>query len=438
MVTAHLRSAFIAAGLLAGCTTSASDKPIGPPAVAHIAIEAATPTVWTATYRLPAPATELVFMRQPDDSRTKDWKPASDFEIVRTDNAERLRRKDRAPFDSAQVDVPAAYRDLPMDYAPFSPFGDGGMLAYTGRLFACPTECADSAAFDLSLKATGHAILVNGVRHRDTAAWTDSAEGRSIYVGETAPVETPDFLAVIDTALPDAIRTQLAADLPGFMHFFADRMGALAERPMLFTSYDLKHQGGWGRQGGTLPGQVFVHFYGPNWPAEMAKPGFSADLAWHFAHEAAHLYQSQIYIGDDDASWIHEGGAEAFAAIAMRAQGQGKAADAHVAASAKTCHDKIAGRSIRAALTAGEYEVAYACGLQVNLGLDAELRRIAPASDGLFSVWRAYRDAVAGRAATTDDFYAAIAKVGNPATAAFVRKAVDTPFVSGSGGSGQW
>ena len=29
------------------------------------------------------------------------------------------------------------YSRLPKDYAPFSPFGDGGMLFHTGRLFAC-------------------------------------------------------------------------------------------------------------------------------------------------------------------------------------------------------------------------------------------------------------------------------------------------------------
>ena len=321
MVIARLRTAMLAAGLLAGCTTPAFDGPITPPTVARIAILANTPAQWIAAYTLPAPVTELVFRRQPDDSRTKDWRPAREFEIVRIGDVERLRRKDGAPFTYAQVDVPAAYRDLPMDYAPFSPFGDGGMLAYTGRFFACPTECADNAAWQMQLAAPGRTVLVDGVRYRDQAKWTDSAEGRNIYVGETAPVETPDFLAVIDKALPDAIRTQLAADLPGFMHYFADRMGALPERPMLFASYDIRPTNGFGRQGGTLPGQVFVHFYGEAWPKEMAKPGFAGDLAWHFAHEAGHLYQHQVYATGEQSAWVHEGGAEAFAAIAMRAQG---------------------------------------------------------------------------------------------------------------------
>lgn len=444
-MTAPLRSALLAAGFLAGCATPAFEGPITPPTVGRIAIFADTPDRWIAAYYLPAPVTELVFRRQPDDSRTQDWAPSRDFEIVRTGDAERLRRKDGQAFDDARVTVPAAYRDLPSDYAPFSPFGDGGMLAYSGRFFACPTECADDANWQMQLTASGHTILVDGMRHKDNATWIDSAEGRNVYVGETAPVETPDFLAVIDKTLPDAIRTQLAADLPGFMHFFADRMGALPGRPMLFTSYDLTHQGGWGRQGGTLPGQVFVHFYGPVWPDEMAKPGFSADLAWHFAHEAGHLYQRQIYAGGDAAAWVHEGGAEAFAAIAMRAQGQGAEADAHIATSAADCAKKLGARSMRAAMTEGDFDVAYACGLQVNLALDAELRRVAPTSDGLFSIWRRFQDQVKDREPTEDDFLAAVAFVGNAGIAARVRDMVSKPSpvftfapAASGGGGGQW
>ena len=431
-------ASLIACGALSACSTPAFKGPIKPPVVARIALSPGVNNTWVAAYILPAPVPELVFMRQPNDSRTKDWKPGPGLELVRVDGKERLRRTDGLPLKEAVVSVPAVYHDLPMDYAPFSPFGDGGLLAYTGRFFACPTDCADDAKFEIVLGASGQTILVDGLRHKDQAAWVDSAEGRNVYIGNTTPVETPDFLAVIDAALPEKIRTQLAAQLPGFMHFFADRMGALHDRPMLFASYDIRPTDGFGRQGGTLPGQVFVHFYGEAWPQEMSKPGFADDLAWHFAHEAAHLYQSQIYFEDDAGAWIHEGGAEAFAAIAMRAQGFTAGADQHIADAARTCHAKLAGRSISAALAAGEYQVAYACGLQINLGLDAELRRVAPSSDGLFSVWRDYRNRVAGRTPTYEDFYAAIAKVGSPAIADFVRASVNTPATPGGTGSDQW
>src|SRR4030095_5929397 len=133
----------------------------------------------------------------------------------------------------------------------------------------------------------------------------------------SVPQQADDFIAVIDAALPERIRAQLLAQLPEFMHLFSGKLGALPTRPMLFVSYDASHPKGWGRHGGVLPGQVFIHFYGGKWPAEMEKPEFPDDLAWHFAHEAAHMYHRRTGTesGDD---WITEGGAEAFAALALR------------------------------------------------------------------------------------------------------------------------
>ncbi len=233
--------------------------------------------------------------------------------------------------------------------------------------------------------------------------------------------------AAMSIGANDTIRTQLAADLPGFMHDFADRMGALPERPMPFASYDIRPTDGFGRQGGTLPGQVFVHFYGEAWPGEMAKPGFAGDLAWHFAHEAGHLYQHQVYATGDQGAWVHEGGAEAFAAIAMHAQGKSAEANSHIAASVADCKKKLDARTIHAALGEAEYRVAYSCGLQVNLALDVELRRVAPASDGLFSVWRRFQEQSKGREPTEDDFLAAIAFIGNADLAARVCDMVSKP-----------
>lgn len=417
-----------AVALAAACAT---DPPSWTPGMTRISILAASSEQWTVNYVLPEPATELVFARQPDDSRMRDWRPGPGFEIVRANDLERLRRTDGAPFREASAAVPPVYRDLPMDYGPFSPFGDGGTLVQSGRFFACPAECRDDATWQVMLEAPGRSILVDGKRQTDRAIWNDDGSGRNVYVGETAPVETPDFLAVIDTALPAAIRAQLSEQFPGFMHFFAERLGALDERPMLFASYDLNHRDGWGRQGGTLPGQVFVHFYGPVWPERMAQPGFGDDLAWHFAHEAGHLYQGQIFINGEGA-WVHEGGAEALAALALRLQGKTAAADAQVSASAAACREKLRGRSISAALRDGEHDVAYACGLQVSLVLDSEARRIAPSSDGLFTIWKRYRERVKEKQPTEEDFLLAVSDVAGAGVARRIRALVHTPSPEGA------
>ena len=85
-----------------------------------------------------------------------------------------------------------------------------------------------------------------------------------------------------DEALPDPIRSQLARQLPAFMQIYSQRLAKLARPPMLFVSYDVspyeEKPDSWGSQGGVLPGQIFIHFYGARWPekepgSEYRSPG---------------------------------------------------------------------------------------------------------------------------------------------------------------------
>jgi len=204
---------------------------------------------------------------------------------------------------------------------------------------------------------------------------------------------------------------------------FSGKLGVLPIRPMLFVSYDVSHPKGWGRQGGVLPGQVFVHFYGSKWPAEMEKPGFPDELAWHFAHEAAHLYQGSTSTESGDA-WITEGGAEAFAAMASRAD-----ASAYVQSTEEKalgqCREVLKGRSIRDAIAAGTYDAAYSCGMLLNLAIDSKVR-LATKHDGLYAVWRNYlkRGTNSGGVLSTAAYLQAVSDVGNADIAEWLQKAV--------------
>ena len=317
--------------------------------------------------------------------------------------------------------VPAAYQELPKDYAPFSPFGDGGMLVHSGRFFACTEACPDNPEWRMSLRApAGKHVLVNGRRRAGTAAWQDQGDGRNVFVGDATPIETPDVLAIVDKALPVGIRKRLDSDLPRFMRFFAAQLGALPTRPLLFASYDAGHRPGWGRQGGTLPGQVFTHFYGAGWTTEMAKPEFDFDLAWHFAHEAAHLYQRQITASEKGAAWVHEGAAEAFAAIALRRLNPalGPRIDAKIMAARVACDAATGSRSLHAVVEAGGFEAAYSCGLLINMAIHDAALAHQPRSGGLFTIWRSFAD-IAGSAQAPDfsDFMRAVSRVAGACAA---------------------
>ena len=402
------------------------------------AVQAAAPTPeilvtalkgmqWQVRYDFAQPVDKLEFKSSPDDSRGRTWLPDQGFEIVTTDRGEVARRKDGAQFRTVRFRMSPTYIDLPKEYAPFSPFGDGGMLFHTGRYFACADRCPDDASWSMYLSAgTEDRIILNGKTMKAQAHWIDKEDGRSIYVGNNTPQQTKDFIAVLDTALPERIRGQLLAQLPEFMHLFSAKLGAIPTRPMLFVSYDVSHPKGWGRQGGVLPGQVFIHFYGAKWPAEMEKPGFADELAWHFVHETAHLYQRTTSTTKGD-EWITEGAADAFAAIALRAKASEYVKSEEEKARAK-CREVLKGRSVRDAISAGTFDAAYSCGMLINLAIDSKVRA-ATKQDGLYAVWRDYlkRPGHIGSAVSKDAYLEAASAVGGADIAKWVEKAVSEP-----------
>ena len=416
-----------------GSAARETSAPKSTPVIPTIEIKAAPAQPWRVTWRAPSDLRELVFPRSADDSRVHTWTAPADFEITVTEGSERVRRRDGAPFRTVTLEVPAAYRFLPKDYAPFAPFGDGGLLFHTGRLFACGGDCPSDAhwAFRLRFNGWRHA-LVEGRFHASPVVWTDSGAGRYVYVGDTTPLATPQLDAVLDRALPDAIRDQLLRQLPAFMTLFADRLGPVRDKLTVFVSYDVSPQQGGGRQGGVLPGQVTVHFYGAQWPQQMTEPGFADDLAWHFAHEAAHVYQRQLEAEEGGGAWIHEGGAEAFAALAMRTVAPEADAyvDARIAEAPDACRRILGTRSVREAIKAGDFDASYACGLVIALVIDQGVRRVRPDLDGLYAVWRDYLELAGAGPASADRaalFLDCVERAGGAGLAAWVQAAASDP-----------
>jgi hypothetical protein len=401
------------------------------PSPTRIRISAVDQQSWRVSYHFKVPVRQLVFVRSPDDSRTRTWKTSAEFELVPAPEGEKAVRRDRAVFTDVSFEVPPVYSVLPKDYAPFSPFGDGGLLFHTGRFFACAEACPANTRWRMELIAqSGRHVLVNGQRKQGYATWLDSDEGRYIYLGEGKVVESPDLLTVIDGALPEAIRNRLIAQLPQFMHYFSRRLGNLPSRPTLFASYDAAYEQGVGRQGGTLPGQIFVHFYGNGWPERMQMADFAGDLAWHFAHEAAHLYQRQR--SSDRDAWIHEGSAEALAALAIQAINPeaGDFVRARIERARDKCADSPLGGPLREKMRANASELAYSCGLILNLGIDSAMRSVSPENDGLFTVWRHYILLTPDTEHPGEDaFLAAVASGSTSSVAESLRRALDSADV---------
>ena len=196
---------------------------------------------------------------------------------------------------------------------------------------------------------------------------------------------------------------------------------------MLYASRDADHPGGgYGYQGGTLPGQVFMHFYGRH--EAFGTPAFAARVDWFFAHEAAHLYQRFESLADPGDSWIHEGGADALAAVALQSLEviDREAVQARLQQSLDACAKGIAQHSLKQAHAQGSFDAYYSCGFVLQMAVDAAARRASDGACGLACVWREFHAQVAaGKPWDTDTFIAVAGDRTDARTAAFLRTVVD-------------
>src|SRR5690606_5925767 len=122
-------------------------------------------------------------------------------------------------------------------------------------------------------------------------------------------------------------------------------------------------------------GQVFMHFYGPGWNEPDRADWLRRWMPWFFAHEAAHLFQQYERNADPAASWIHEGGAEAFAYLALQGMpGSGiprDFLDEKLEQAASACAEGLKQGSLADAQADGRFHNHYECGLLMQPALHA-------------------------------------------------------------------
>lgn len=372
-----------------------------------------------ATYSFSKPIVALHYAQYLGGYRSEDWQPeASDFRWIKEGDGERVERADGKPFSSLRFIIPIRYRALPKSYAPFSPFSEGSALIHTGQFHACLTiPCDGMAPLPIEIAATGKVIGVEGRRVTDRTSLISSDEGTSAFVGTLAPVEADGFVAIIDPGLPAIVRDHLKASLLRSMGDFARIYGDLSFHPELYISIDARPRKDRreSSQGGTLPRQIFMHFDGATAPKRVSE-GSPFWLDWFFAHEAAHLFQQDKVghpAGDDEAAWIHEGGADALAARALAPRGKDEMAYVveRVGKAATICAKGLAIAPLDQATSAGKFDLHYQCGLLIWLALDNELRGMN--QDGLHALNKTIFSLVrAGAPWNEQTFMLAAQKVG--------------------------
>lgn len=358
---------------------------------------------WSVSYTSDAPVTSISFQRSPDSSRVKRWRAKSaDFKIIRVDDDEAVRRVDGKPFTQVEFELTPAYISLPKDYAPFSPFTDGGMLFHSGRFFACPGLCDGSLnRWHIRIEAAkDDNIIVDGVVYTGETSWIDRGSGQKVYVGKGEPIQDENFISLIDTGLPAPLKVLMSQNLPKIHSYFAARMGALNFRPSFYASYSQTSDGRYGNQGGTLPGQIFMHWYGEKAIEKLDENS----TFWFFAHEVAHLYQGRAgYVEALTDAWLHEGSAELFAGIAYsEIHGNHKIFLSKVEKAKENCLSSFGTETNYRIVALKSSKIHYSCGLLVFDALNNELQ---DRNSDVFLLWNAFNSAVnEGKPATAATF----------------------------------
>lgn len=385
MASISLRSVLVPAmaTLLSGCMAATQQLPETQPAMA-LAIDMSSPGQAAISYDLASPVKALHFPQELGGYRLERWQPVDHgFRWIEEGEGERLERSDGRRFKQVTFTLPVDYRFLPKSYAPFSPFSDGSTLIHSGQFHTCfSAPCDRTEPITISVEAPGKIIGVAGRRTPNHDTFQSDEEGTNIFIGTLAPVEADGFIAIVDPGLPTSLRQHLDRSLPMSMTFFAKIYGPLSFKPELYVSMDDTPEttGRISTQGGTLPNQIFIHFDGENAKQRLTS-GTPYWLDWFFAHEAAHLFQQDqvgSLPGDDDAGWLHEGGADAMAALAMA--GRGEAEQAYVsdreAKAEEACSKGLARYPLNKATAEGNFDLHYQCGLVIWLALDQELRAV--------------------------------------------------------------
>lgn len=342
-------------------------------------------THWSVHYQLEQQTDRLAFVRNPDHTRVERWQPVSDEFMVGVDTAtseEFIARRDGQPFEKVSIRLTPTYTPLLKDYAPFSPFTDGGMAWFSGRFKVCPLTCDDARrlTYDFRMEAEPvDYIQLPGLTGRQTASWQESADdGYMVYVGPQAP-RVAELETIIDPGLPPALQSSLQRDLPPLMDYFSQRLGQLTVTPMIMASFSSTSDGRYGQQGGVIGSQLFVHWYGHSLYERMENNDFVNETLWFFAHEVAHLFQGNVFNNDD--AWIHEGAAEFMAYQYLQSQGVSDTfLSQRLESAVALCEEP---------LTDDRFAKHYSCGLVVASRIDDELKMNYPL--GLFRLWELYQ-----------------------------------------------
>lgn len=388
---------------------------------------------WSATYRFSAPIERAVFVRQ-GNFRRVGWRAETrGYSVARDGDQDAIRLKPKArPARSITISFPFDTTHPEKDYQLFQPFSDGSLLLYTGHL-EIETAGHKPARFRLTPRKGEH-IVVGGRVHRKPLAWTDpDPDGTYVYYGTIKPVESEGMLAVLDPGAPAWLVSRLREGVPALFADYRKLTGvALDTRPTVFLSFSKAADPTsttW--KGGTLTGIIQMHI------ETVATAPEDRPLLERFfkflAHESAHLWNGQMFKSrGEQQSWMHEGGADAFAWRAIRRAGiltDEQFTDRQLT-DLNLCLSALGSESLQETEKKGRFGAVYTCGSALAWFTEAALQK-ADARADLHTLWRElFERAAASGHGYDETMYLAILRerTSNDAALAFMDAFLHQPM----------
>lgn len=351
-----------------------------------ITIQQSATGPWRIDYQFARPQQELDLGEDEAGYRAANWRVEGGGAVLvrRNDHDFLTPAAGRKSFDKVSLVVAPRPIDLRKDYEPFIAMGDGGVLLYTGHFIPVTQDGERMRARLTVIAASGGKVSAFGSSGARLENWESPYRHPAfIYVGREAAVDSGAMLTIADATAPVWIREEIATFAPAIAKALGGMMQrALPTKPNIFIAIgDLSEEGRLSYSGDALPGQYQMTLAGGAWKTSSPEALFV--LRRTTAHEAAHLWQAAARPKSDAVpDWIHEGGADALAAEAMRAAGYWTTADidADLDRARSDCAGALRRRSLSQAEADGRWDAVYACGRILNVA--------AAGPEGIAAFWR--------------------------------------------------
>jgi len=354
---------------------------------------------WKVQYVLPVAVDHIAFQRQSNFDRRKLYKlDESKFKWDKAGNVLLIRSIDGSKFNSLELTFSSYYDHIQKDYTHNLRYSDGSVLLYTNHIALGANIIEDKSISPIGASFHGtqfhfygpkQNIIFLGNVFSEKAQWDLQGEGTYVYFGNIVPIETDNMIAIVDPILPKWAWKNTQKYFPKLFDYYEKKTGqSLNFKPVVFFNYGEIDGDYSNYSGGTLDGLVQLTINGKRWKKENEE---QFNMLFHFlAHEAAHFWNGQMFAFEDQKhSWMHEGGADTFANIAMlefnlinATQMMKKFED-----STNSCLLNKNNESLEQAAELWLYRNYYTCGATMALASHLAIKAKNP-NKSVFDVWK--------------------------------------------------